>query len=68
MFAFAETRTASPLIQMSTFRNPVLSIGFATSALVLTVILDVDRPRRGVVQVSEASLERLKAQLDAEVK
>ena len=37
-------------------------------ALVLTVILDVDRPRRGVVQVSEASLERLKAQLDAEVK
>ena len=39
VFAFAETRTASPLIQMSTFRNPVLSIGFATSALVLTVMM-----------------------------
>lgn len=39
-----------------------------TIALVLAVILDVDRPRRGVVQVSQASLERLKAQLDAEVK
>ena len=39
-----------------------------TIALVLTVILDIDRPRRGVVQVSQASLERLKAQLDAEVR
>lgn len=37
-------------------------------ALVLAVILDVDRPRRGMVQVSQASLERLKAQLDAEAK
>jgi MFS family permease len=38
-FVFAEARTSSPLIRLSTFRNPVLSAGFATSALVLTVMM-----------------------------
>lgn len=34
-------------------------------ALVLTTILDIDRPRRGLVQVSQDSLLRVKASLDA---
>jgi EmrB/QacA subfamily drug resistance transporter len=38
-FVFVEARTSSPLIRLSTFRNPVLSGGFATSALVLTVMM-----------------------------
>lgn len=33
-------------------------------ALVLTTILDIYRPRRGLVQVSQDSLTRLKAELD----
>jgi hypothetical protein len=35
-------------------------------ALVLTVILDIDRPKRGLVQVSQASLLRLQAGMTAE--
>lgn len=34
-------------------------------ALVLTTILDIDRPRRGLIQVSQDSLIRLKAAMDA---
>lgn len=39
LFVFAETRAASPLIRMAMFRNPVLSAGFAMSALVTTVVM-----------------------------
>lgn len=33
-------------------------------ALVLTTILDLDRPRRGLIRVSQQSMIRLKAALD----
>jgi hypothetical protein len=36
-------------------------------ALVLTTILDIDRARRGLIKVSEESLLRLKATLEADV-
>lgn len=36
-------------------------------AVVLTTILDIDRPRRGVIQVSQDSLLRLKATLEQQV-
>jgi EmrB/QacA subfamily drug resistance transporter len=39
VFVFVEARAASPLIQLKMFRNPLLSAGFATSALVSTVLM-----------------------------
>ncbi len=39
LFVRAETRATSPLIQLAMFRNPVLSAGFAMSALVTTVVM-----------------------------
>jgi EmrB/QacA subfamily drug resistance transporter len=39
LFALAESRAASPLIQLAMFRDPVLSAGFAMSALVTTVVM-----------------------------
>jgi len=39
LFVFTEARVASPLIQPGMFRNPVLSAGFAMSALVTTVVM-----------------------------
>jgi EmrB/QacA subfamily drug resistance transporter len=39
LFVLVETKTASPLIRLEMFRNPVLSAGLATSALVLTVAM-----------------------------
>lgn len=39
LFVRVEMTTASPLIQLSMFRNPVLSAGFAMSTLVMTVMM-----------------------------
>lgn len=39
LFAFAQARVASPLIRLTLFRNPVLSSGFAMSALVTAVVM-----------------------------
>jgi EmrB/QacA subfamily drug resistance transporter len=39
LFVFAETKSASPLIPLTMFRDPVLSAGFAMSALVSTVLM-----------------------------
>ncbi|MDB5794715.1 MAG: transporter [Noviherbaspirillum sp.] len=39
LFLHVEKRTAAPLIQLAMFRNPVLSAGFAMSALVTTVVM-----------------------------
>jgi EmrB/QacA subfamily drug resistance transporter len=39
LFVLTESRTEAPLIRMATFRNPVLSAGFAMSALVTTVVM-----------------------------
>ena len=39
LFALAETKAASPLLRLAMFRNPVLSAGFAMSALVTTVVM-----------------------------
>ncbi len=39
LFALAETRAASPLLRLAMFRNPALSAGFTTSALVTTVVM-----------------------------
>jgi EmrB/QacA subfamily drug resistance transporter len=39
LFAAVEARTASPLIRLELFRNPVLSAGLAASVLVLTVAM-----------------------------
>jgi len=39
LFVLVETKTATPLIRLEMFRNPVLSAGLATSALVLTVAM-----------------------------
>jgi EmrB/QacA subfamily drug resistance transporter len=39
LFVLVEAKTASPLVRLETFRNPVLSAGLATSALVLTVAM-----------------------------
>lgn len=45
-------------------RNEVANITFAfVIALVLVVILDIDRPRRGLVQVSQESMIRLQQSL-----
>jgi hypothetical protein len=40
----------------------------ATIALVLAIILDLDRPRRGMVRVSQVSMLRLQATLDADTR
>jgi EmrB/QacA subfamily drug resistance transporter len=39
LFLLTETKTASPLLRLALFRNPVLSAGFAMSALVTTVVM-----------------------------
>ena len=39
LFVAAEARATSPLIRLAMFRNPVLSAGLATSALVSTVMM-----------------------------
>lgn len=39
LFIRTEARAASPLIRLAMFRNPVLSAGFAMSALVTTVVM-----------------------------
>lgn len=39
LFMLAEAKALSPLIRLEVFRNPVLSAGFATSALVSTVLM-----------------------------
>ncbi len=39
LFVAAERRAASPLIQLTMFRTPVLSAGFSMSALVTTVVM-----------------------------
>ncbi|HYG10299.1 MAG TPA: MFS transporter, partial [Pyrinomonadaceae bacterium] len=39
LFALAEAQAASPLIRLAMFRNPLLSAGFAMSALVTTVVM-----------------------------
>jgi EmrB/QacA subfamily drug resistance transporter len=39
LFVLAEARAASPLIRLTMFRDPILSAGLATSALVSTVIM-----------------------------
>jgi len=39
LFLLAQARAASPLIPLAMFRNPLLSAGFAMSALVTTVVM-----------------------------
>ena len=39
LFVFAEARVASPLIRLAMFRDPGLSAGLATNALVSTVVM-----------------------------
>lgn len=39
LFLLVESRTAAPLIQLKTFRNPLLSAGLGMSALVSTVMM-----------------------------
>lgn len=39
LFVLAETRAASPLIRLAMLRDPLLRAGFATSALVSTVVM-----------------------------
>jgi len=39
LFVLAETKSASPLVRLAMFRNPVLSAGFAMSTLVTTVVM-----------------------------
>jgi len=39
MFVITESRAEAPLIQMDTFKNPLLSAGFTMSALVTTVVM-----------------------------
>jgi MFS family permease len=39
LFALTEAKAASPLIRLEMFRDPVLSAGFAMSALVTTVVM-----------------------------
>jgi len=39
LFVLTESRSQTPLIRMATFQNPVLSAGFAMSALVTTVVM-----------------------------
>jgi len=45
-------------------RRPVANLTFAfVIALVLNIIIDVDRPRRGLIQVSHDSMIRLQQSL-----
>jgi len=39
LFALAEAKTASPLIRLEMFRNPLLTAGFTMSILVTTVVM-----------------------------
>jgi len=39
LFLFAESKATSPLIRLAVFRDPLLSAGFAASALVTTVVM-----------------------------
>lgn len=39
LFLFAQARAASPLVALSLFRDPMLRVGFAMSALVTTVVM-----------------------------
>jgi len=39
VFLFTETKVAAPLIRLAMFRDPGLSAGFITSALVMTVLM-----------------------------
>lgn len=39
LFVFAQAKATSPLIRLAMFHNPLLSAGFATSALVSTVLM-----------------------------
>jgi EmrB/QacA subfamily drug resistance transporter len=39
LFVFAQRRSASPLIRLALFRDPVLGAGFAMSTLVTTVVM-----------------------------
>jgi EmrB/QacA subfamily drug resistance transporter len=39
VFVFAQAKAPSPLVRLTMFRNPVLSAGFAMSALVSTVLM-----------------------------
>jgi EmrB/QacA subfamily drug resistance transporter len=39
IFVVAEAKAAAPLVRLEMFRNPVLSAGFTTSMLVMTVIM-----------------------------
>jgi EmrB/QacA subfamily drug resistance transporter len=39
LFVLAEVKSASPLIQLALFRDPLLSAGFAMSTLVTTVVM-----------------------------
>jgi len=51
---------------LSGHRHPVANVLFACIiAMVLVVIMDVDRPRRGVIQVSQESMLRLHESLKA---
>ena len=46
-------------------RRQIANVTFAfVIALVLVIILDIDRPRRGLVQVSQESMERLQQSLE----
>ena len=38
-FVFAEARVAAPLVRLATFRHPVMTAGFAASALVTSVVM-----------------------------
>src|SRR5690606_18749723 len=39
LFAYAQSRVTSPLFRLATLRDPVLSTGFAMSAIVSTVMM-----------------------------
>ena len=39
LFVLVEMRAAAPLVRLAMFRNPILAAGFATSALVSTVLM-----------------------------
>lgn len=38
-FVFAEARVAAPLVRLATFRHPVMTAGFAASALITSVVM-----------------------------
>jgi len=60
-FAFGQIAYSSGL---SGQRHPVANVLFACCiALVLVIIMDIDRPRRGLIQVSQDSMLRLQESL-----